>query len=88
MCIKMYLSKFNKPDGRVYLSICKQYRDPTTKKRRTKTVEPIGFVDELKKQFADPISHFTEIAKTMTDEEINISKITLDLKLYCIWRSR
>ena len=47
----MYLSEFNKPNGRVYLSICKQYRDPATKKRRTKTVEPIGYVDELKKNF-------------------------------------
>lgn len=75
----MYLSEFNKPNGRVYLSICKQYRDPATKKRRTKTVEPIGYVDELEKEFPDPIAHFTQVAKAMTDEEDTLSKITLDL---------
>jgi transposase len=75
----MYLGKFNKPDGRIYLSICKQYRDPVTKQRRTRTVESIGYVDELEKQFPDPIAHFTEVAEAMTDEESSASKITLDM---------
>ena len=75
----MYLCEFKKPNGRIYLSICKQYRDPVTKKRTTKTIEPIGYVDELEKEFPDPIAHFTKVAKAMTEEETAVSKITLDL---------
>ena len=67
----MYLSEFNKPNGRVYLSICKQYRDPVTKRRRTKTIESIGYVDELISLYPDPIAHFTKVADAMTEEETN-----------------
>ncbi len=64
----MHLNIQKRKDGRTYLSICKQYRDPQTKKRRSSTIKSLGFVDELQNEFDDPIKHFTKIAKEMTEK--------------------
>ncbi len=63
----MFLKKDKRPNGRLYLSIVKGYRDPVTKKNKQKAVKSIGFYDELVKDYDDPIAHFTEVAKQMTD---------------------
>jgi transposase len=66
----MYLRKtLNKKTGRIFLSIVKGYRDPDTKKVKQKLVEAIGYLDELEKDFDDPIEHFKELAVQMTNEE-------------------
>ena len=66
----MYLKKAsNKKTGRTYLSIVKGYRDPETKKVKQKTVKGLGYLDELEKVFDDPIVHFENVAKQMTEEE-------------------
>lgn len=64
----MFLKKDKRPNGRVYLSIVEGYRDPTTGKPRQRKVESLGFLDDLEKEFDDPIHHFTELAKQMTKE--------------------
>lgn len=65
----MYLRKTpSKKTGRVYLSIVQGYRDPKTKKVKQKLVKGLGYVDELEKEFEDPIAHFKEVAKQMTEE--------------------
>lgn len=66
----MYLKQSISHKGRIYLSFVKGYRDELGKVK-TKTVEKIGFLDDLKKQFDDPVKHFKEIAKLKTKEEIN-----------------
>ncbi len=65
----MFLKKDKRPNGRLYLSIVRGFRDPITKKNKQKAVKSIGFYDELIKEFDDPIAHFTEVAKKMTEEE-------------------
>ena len=66
----MYLKKAsNKKTGRTYLSIVKGYRDPETKKVKQKTVKGLGYLDELEKVFDDPIAHFEDVAKQMTEED-------------------
>ena len=50
-----------KSNGRPYLSIVRGYRDPVTKKVRHKTVKSLGYLDELAKQYADPIAHFRAV---------------------------
>jgi transposase len=65
----MNLNVQTKPNGRKYLLIFKAYRDPVTKKPRNKLVESIGYLDELEKQYDDPIAHFRAVAKKMTEEE-------------------
>ncbi|MBM6942474.1 IS1634 family transposase, partial [Collinsella intestinalis] len=55
----MYLRKSKKKDGRVYLTIVEGYRDGRGKSM-TRTVESIGYVDELERSgIADPVAHFT-----------------------------
>jgi len=64
----MYLKKIpQKSTGRVYLYIAEGYRDKNGK-AKSKSVKKIGYVDELLSEYKDPIAHFTEVAKQMTEE--------------------
>jgi transposase len=62
----MYLRKnFNKKTGRTYLSIIHNYRDKDTKSTKAKVIKSLGYLDELEKEYDDPIQYFTEEAKRM-----------------------
>lgn len=74
----MYLKKEKRANGRINLSIFKSYRDPDTKKVRTKSIKNLGFLDELEKEFDDPIAHFTKLAKEMTIQE-QLKNLPLEL---------
>lgn len=63
----MYLKK-GKSKGRIYLSIVHGYREKGTGKTKHKTMRSIGYLDELEKKYDDPIGHFTQVAKKMTEE--------------------
>lgn len=65
----MFLRKSNS-HGKIYLSFVQGYRDENGKIKQ-KTIEKIGYLEELKKEYDDPIKHFKNIAKQRTDEEIN-----------------
>ena len=54
----MYLKKTPNSHGRIRLSIVDTYHDKAKKCSRQKTVESIGWLDELEKQYEDPIAHF------------------------------
>ena len=77
----MYLRKYtDKRINKTYLSIARGYQNAEGK-TRTKIVEYLGCLDDLKKQYEDPIAHFKEIIKQMNDEEKNNNKpltITID----------
>jgi len=77
----MFLKKDNRPNGRIHLAIVKGYRDPTTKKNRHKQILKIGYIDELIKEYDDPIAHFTEVAKQMTEEENKQKEVELILDM-------
>lgn len=57
----MYLKKTKQKDGRLYLSIADGYYDPQKGHTRTVNIEKIGYLDDLLKQYDDPISHFKAI---------------------------
>ncbi len=62
----MHLRKlFNSKTGRTYLSIVQSYRDKDSKKTRAKTIESLGYLDELEKQYENPIAFFQEKIKQM-----------------------
>lgn len=61
----MYLKK-GKSNGRIYLSIVHGYREKDTGKTKHKIMKSLGYLDELEKQYDDPIAHFTKLAKEMT----------------------
>lgn len=77
----MYIKKSPKPNGRVYLSIVESRRDGKSKHSKTITVQKLGYLDELAKEYTDPVAHFTAIAKNMTEtkaEERAALTVTID----------
>lgn len=67
----MYLRKnLNKKTGRTYLSIVHNYRDKETKTTRAKVIKSLGYLDDLEKEFDDPIAYFTEEAKRLDEKRI------------------
>ena len=78
----MYLKKStNKKTGRTHLSIVHNYWDAKSKRSRTKTIETLGYVDVLSKEFEDPISHFEAVVLKMNEEEkmkTSYTNITID----------
>lgn len=65
----MFLRKNSCKNGRIYLTFVQGYRDESGKVKQ-KTVENLGYLDELQKKFDDPIAHFKKIAKQKSSEEI------------------
>ncbi len=62
----MFLRKAtNKKTGRTYLSIVHSYWNANEKKSRSYVVKSIGYLDELVKEYDDPIAFFTEEANRM-----------------------
>lgn len=52
----MFLQKSKRKDGRVYLSLMQAFRKEG--KPAKKTAQSLGYLDELEKEYADPIAHF------------------------------
>ena len=77
----MNLKVSKRSTGRTYLSIVKNYRDKKTGRSKTSTVKSLGYLDELEKQYEDPIAHFKEVARKMTEEEKEKKKLTLSINM-------
>lgn len=75
----MYLHKSKRKDGRIYLSIVHGYRDQG--KHRTKTIRSLGYLDELEKQYDDPVSHFEKV-KDELDQERQASENPVQITLH------
>ena len=58
----MFLKK-SVSNGRVFLSFVQGYRE--NGKVKHKTIEKIGYLDELEKEYDDPIAHFKSVAKNV-----------------------
>jgi hypothetical protein len=71
----------NKKTGRSYLTIVRGYRDKDTGKARATTVQSLGYLDDLQKQFPDPVAHFREVARLMTESENESRKVSLSFDL-------
>jgi transposase len=74
--LDLNLKQSRRPDGRVYLSIEKAYRDEKGRPR-SKNIKSLGYLDVLEKEYDDPIAHFKEVARKMTEEELAENKRTL-----------
>lgn len=72
----MYVKQiFEKRTGRTFLTVVEGYREPGTGKVKQKTVMSIGYLDELEKEYDDPIAHYKSVAKKMTEEAKEASKL-------------
>lgn len=78
----MYLKKTHqKKTGRTFLAIAQKYRDPLTKVSTDRTVKSLGYIDELQKEYEDPVAHFKEVARQMTENEAAQKKLTLTINM-------
>ena len=76
----MYLNIMkNKKTGRTSLSICRGYRDENGKVKHS-TVQTLGLLENLEKEYDDPIAHFKEVVKKMNEEE-KIANQPINIKL-------
>lgn len=65
----MYLKKTPNKSGRVFLSIVDSYYDKETKNAKHKTIESLGYLDELQKHYDDPIVYFSKRVEQLKDEK-------------------
>lgn len=77
----MYLRQTpNKKTGRTYLSIVHGYRDNNGKVKQ-KTIQKIGYLDELEKDYDDPITHFKEVARDMEQKRKEDKNFTITFNM-------
>lgn len=65
----MHLKKSKQKNGRIYLSIVDGFYDKQRGHARTVTIEKIGYLDNLEKQYDDPIAFFTERVEKLKKEK-------------------
>lgn len=74
----MFLKQTTNKKG-IYLAIAESYYENGKSKQRT--IKPLGYLEDFKVQYLDPIAHFKDVARQLSDEK-NINKnnsITIDL---------
>ena len=75
----MYLKRTKQKNGRAYLMIVKSYRDKDTGRPKENTVLSLGYLDELEKEYPDPVAHFKEVARQMTTDERARNKVQIEI---------
>ena len=65
----MFLKVRSLANGRKYLSYVHGYRDEYGKSKQ-KTIEKIGYLDVLEKEYDNPIEHFRNLAKKIEEEKM------------------
>ena len=67
--LRMHLKKTKNAAGRIYLSITDSYYDKKRKSSRSKTIESLGYLDELQQKYSDPIAYFTKRVEQLKDDK-------------------
>lgn len=76
--IIVYLKKTKQKTGRIYLSIVDTYRDKEKGYARTVTVEKVGYLDELEKDYDDPIAYFKQRVQQLKEKKAEkVAPVTL-----------
>ena len=65
----MYLKKTPNKNGRIYLSIVDGYYDKQKKCSRQITIESLGYLDDLEKEYDDPIVFFSDKVEQLKAEK-------------------
>lgn len=69
MVTDMYLKKTPQKTGRIFLSIVDGYYDKNKGYSRQITIEKLGYLDDLEKQYGDPIAFFTQKVQKLKEEK-------------------
>lgn len=72
----MYLKK-SMSNGKPYLSFVQGYRK--NGKVKQKTIERLGYLEDLEKEYPDPIAHFKQVARERTKNEAPLKMLELNL---------
>ena len=73
----MYLRKNIGANKKIYLSLVQGYRDVNGVPRQ-KLIENLGYLEDLQKEYDDPIAHFKEVAKQRSLEYSNERKFEFE----------
>jgi len=65
----VYLKKTRQKNGRTFLSIVDGYYDKEKGHSRTVTIEKVGYLDDLDKEYEDPIAFFNEKVQLLKREK-------------------
>ena len=76
----MYLKKSPARNGRIYLSIVEGHYDTQKKQSKTKSIQKLGYLDDLMKEYPDPISHFTAKIAEMNQKKA-ADKLNLNISI-------
>lgn len=76
----MYLRKIKRPKG-IYLAIQESVYDSSSRQSRTKTVRSLGYLQDLEKEFPDPIAHFEQVVAQMNAERRENSAVSVPIDL-------
>ena len=68
--------KQSRSNGKIFLSLVQGYRQDG--KVKHKTIEKLGYLDDLKNEHADPVAYFREVAKKRTEETPVEHTVTID----------
>ena len=79
--MSIFLKQSKYKNGRVFLSIVNGFYDSTSKNSKQITLEKIGFLDDLKKQYDDPITFFKNKATKLNNEKNETECITKKIDL-------
>ena len=74
----MYLKQQKRANGDIYLSIMEKYYVPKIGARE-KTIEGLGCISELKKKYDDPVTHFTQYAKELTEQKKKEKSVSITI---------
>ena len=74
--MSLFLKQSKFKNGKIYLSIVDGYR--VNGKVKQKVFQKLGYLDELKKQFDDPIAYYKNYVKDLKDEFKNKITTTFD----------
>jgi len=72
----MYLRK-SMSNGKIYLSFVQGYRQ--NGKVKQKTIEKLGYLEDLERIYADPVAHFRQVAKERSCDEASRRSLELNL---------
>lgn len=77
----MHIRKTKTSNGRIYLAIVDSYYDKEKKMSRSKTVESLGYLDDLQKQYDDPVAHFQKYVDQLKAAKKE-KRASIDLSFY------
>ena len=78
----MFLKKTPKPKG-TYLAITESYYDKEKKATRQKTIMGLGYLEDLRQEYPDPIAHFEKVVADMNLERETKKNSVVYVDLTC-----